>query len=249
MAGLAATEMFYEAKIIYESIASTTSPGFNPREWSVLLTQAQEKVVLDIYSDGTERNEPNRKALYPLLKFVEKTSGDIDTNSSYPNAYEVNLGNSLLNDYLYTLNERADITGFTDIEVKPISRDYWNANRFNPFKNPYEWMCWRLGEYHGAGTPLDIRPIIITDGKTLTKYKLDYLKKPDPIIIPNASYPNNTNSIEGFVLYTYRTTGLDCQLDQSIHRRIVEKAAKLATTYMKDQALQQMQIIEDKQDV
>ena len=43
---MTATDMSYEFNIVYESIASMAAPGYTEREKSVLLTQAQEEIII-----------------------------------------------------------------------------------------------------------------------------------------------------------------------------------------------------------
>jgi hypothetical protein len=227
MAALSRSEMKYEFKIIYESIASADAPGYTDRELSVLLTQAQEKVVLDICSDGADKDEFNRRALSTLFTSNTQTSF---TAGTYPNSYVVTIPT----DYLFALNERGSSTGTgyvrNNIEVKSISYDTYNANIYNPFYKPYEWLFWRL--------VADGKPTVITDGGTLSSYKIDYIKKPTPIIITTLT---TGQEIEGSYL-----TAADCTLDHSIHRKIVYKAAELAKMAIQDQMGYQLQNVEEK---
>lgn len=45
-------EMKYEAELLYESIASADAPGYDNKEWSHILTMAQEEVVKRIIDNG-----------------------------------------------------------------------------------------------------------------------------------------------------------------------------------------------------
>ena len=57
---MTATDMSYEFNIVYESIASMAAPGYTEREKSVLLTQAQEEIIIE----GPNRNQVQRTMLY-----------------------------------------------------------------------------------------------------------------------------------------------------------------------------------------
>jgi hypothetical protein len=227
MAAITAPQMAYEAKIIYESIASADAPGYNNREWSILLTQAQEWIVLEICKEGADKDEFNRRALSPL--FTSPAAITSFTAGTYPNSYVVTMPV----DYLYALNERGSSTGTgfvrTDIEIKSISFDTYNANRYNPFYQPCDWLFWKMvvGGNH----------LVITDGGVLSSYKLDYIKKPTPIIVSTLSAGQE---IEGLVAQT------NCILDHSIHRKIIYKAAVLAKMAIQDQLGYQLQNIEEK---
>ena len=83
---MTAREMRYEAEIIYESIASQDAPGYTDREWSVLLTQAQENIILDICKSGLDENELNRRKISKLLKY-KSFIPELITDIGFPNAY------------------------------------------------------------------------------------------------------------------------------------------------------------------
>lgn len=223
MAGLTAKEMQYEAKIVYEALASADAPGYTDRQWSILLTQAQEKVIIEIINEGLDKNESNRRAISKLLTPVTLNLKDLPT-SFWPNSKLISFPEV----YFHMVYDNIDDT----IKLKSVSYDYVNANLSNPFENPNEKEFWKVVSNEGI--------IIITDGVTeISKYKLIYLKKPIPIIT------KENIEIEG-----YKVTGaenqISCELDPIIHRRIVERAGRLAEAYVNNQAGYQLSRLEEQ---
>jgi hypothetical protein len=125
------------------------------------------------------------------------------------------------------LNERVN----NDIQVVQVSYDFINRNKNNPYKKPSpEEGYWRI-EASGSGTSKDYTQLIITDyDGQVNSYHLDFIKKPQPIIVPD-SYASGT--IGGFELADY-TTGLDCELHTITHDKIVLRAAAKAKNFIDD---------------
>ena len=251
MAGLTASEMMYEAKILYESIASADAPGFTPREWSVLLTQAQEKVVNELCRN-LDKDEFSRKQLSNLINYGHISSGITDGTrlTGYSDCSIVPLTslNETVQGFVYKplffYEQRGHTSTLTNIKIKEVDQEYPWANLENPYKKPSKLTFWQL-PYK------DDSVIVITNSGLLTHYYTSYIKKPYPIIVPSSTY-TNTMTLEGYNLYTglnsdgnlIRTYGIDCKLHVSLHRTIVQESASLAKALNKEDKafqLQQMQ--------
>lgn len=223
-----ATQMSYEFNVVYEAIASNDAPGYEPHEKSLILSTAQEEVLNDILEEGIEENEFNRLAISPLIKKIEVASGNITSNSHYSNGYTIDIATAssiTLDDVRYFVNERAN----SDVDITPISHDFYKANKDNPFKNPDSTEFWRLVNDLSDSATI----YIITDSTALTTYKLDYLTKLTPIIVPGVTA---SNVIDGTTVdTTINTNGLDCTLHHSVHRKIINKAAQNADVYIQNQ--------------
>jgi hypothetical protein len=225
MAGLTAREMQYEAKIVYEALASADAPGYTDRQWSILLTQAQEKVVMEIINEGFDKDETNRRIISKLLT---RESIDRPAVGFRPYIFNNSIQIELPEDYLHIAYD--NVNG--DISVKAVSHDFIDANIKNPFEKPYPEEFWRVVAENNV--------VIVTDGTTeVNKYNMVYIKKPEPII----TRVNIT--IEGIEAET--TDGQrHCKLDPIVHRRIVERAGRLAEAYVNNQAGYQLSMIEEK---
>jgi hypothetical protein len=220
MTGLTAKEMEYEAKVAYEAIASADAPGYTSRQWSILLTQAQEKVVRSIARDGMDKNEFNRRAISKLIT-TQTEAAPFPVIAHIPNSNDIEFDS----DYLYILQDTAN----TGVRVKPISYDYYHMNTDNPFEKPYDKEFWRLTSKKGV--------TVITDGTPLVNYVVTYIKRPKPIITKELT---TATAIEEYTAIT------DCELDHSVHREIVSVAARLANAYTTNQVGYQIQDIENQ---
>jgi len=219
MAGLTAREMEYEAKIVYEGIASSDAPGYTSRQWSVLLTKAQESIIKEIINDGWDKNEVNRRVISKLL--ASWTASGISSYTRWNNSYRI----AFPSDYMHIAEDYAN----NKIRVRPVTYDYVHSNINNPFQNPYKDEYWRLVDTEGV--------IVITDGTPLTNYSIVYIKRPSPIITANLT---DDTAIEGNKDYK------DCELDPAIHREIVNRAARLADAYINNQLGYQLNVLESQ---
>jgi hypothetical protein len=258
MAGLTASEMMYEAKVLYESMASADAPGFTPREWSVLLTQAQEKLVLELCGEGVDKDTFNRIALSQLKEYGIINLGSIYNALSltgYQNSFRVDRSglNQTVNGFVYRplffFEQRGNATlgavSLTNVKIKEVEEDYVSANTDNPYKNPNKIIFWQLPYKNDS-------VIVITNGTNLQSYYCGYIKKPYPIIVPYSGY-TSAMTIEGYNLNTgtnpdgnsVLTYGIDCKLHVSLHRKIVQEAAALAKATNKDQMALQLQKMQE----
>ena len=69
-------EFSREFDILYNNITSNQAPGLNEYEKSVFLTQAQESIILEMYSEKFESTEDVTSYLNALVK---KSVIDLDT--------------------------------------------------------------------------------------------------------------------------------------------------------------------------
>jgi len=239
---MTAEQMKYEAELIFESIASDAAPGYEPREWSHLLTSAQEEVVLDIVKMGIDRDESYRKAIAPLLNNVETTvsSGSLSEYADLENSQFVEISDDTM---VVTLERgfiNIDESKTKRINISPYSLDFIMANINNPFRKPDKsYAFWRCQGYTN-GSKIHI---LINDGTELNSYKYVKVRKPKPIIVPD-TYTSDDGQIDG-ENFSDNNAGLDCELGVMVHRKIVEKAAKLAYAADKDQIGYQIQTAEE----
>lgn len=217
MIGLTAPQMQYEAKVAYEAIASADAPGYTSKQWSMLLTQAQENIVLENLRIGFDFDELRRRVIESLISHKEYNSDNIESEAIIgEHAYRIELEEN----YMHVVKDTANST----VKVRPVSYDFYHANINNPFESPYEKEYWRLVGNNAV--------IIITDGSDLEEYSIVYLRRPTPIITKEGVEVENETGIQ------------DCELDHTVHRQIVNEAAKLAHAYTNNQAGYQIQSME-----
>jgi len=247
--------MFYEFRVGYDEITNFDAPGYNQKEASTFLTQSQENLVYDIHRNGLDYSEEERKSLSMLKTYTALTSAA----GNYPNGYLYTLPAGLM----FVTNERVDITFNTtstyynynatthqklDVRVKPVSDDYYNANVRNPNRQPSHEVVWRLDHGNTAGS--EKRHELICDSTfsiAATDYYLYYLRKPRPIIIEWASYAAGDGSIDGTAWTVGQAADQDCELDQIVHRRIIDSAVKLAYKALKDSQGYQLSAVDEQE--
>ena len=264
---LTATEMMYEAKIIYESIASANAPGYTEREWSVLLTQAQEKVVLEIYEAGMDEDESQRRAISPLFRTSEPIVGAVDASTAIASRITLPHYDSIVPSYIFDISDlpvgstASDLFRISNVSIgilvnavwvytgaESLSFDAYYKNRYNPFANPdINDYFWYMSFYdHKLKIPLILAIIDqhVVSPTTDISLIVDYLSKPEPIIIHYSGY--NTETLEGIALSGFKIADQDCKLHPSVHRRIVERAARLAMATQQEQLGYQLQMVDNK---
>jgi hypothetical protein len=215
--------------LLYDKVTNLAAPGYLSSEIEEFLNKAQEQKLYQTYTpkgnkyqEGLEETEKRRKDLSELtrnvnLSVTDQSSSQVGTE---PNGvfYDLPL------DFLYTMSEEITITSTNScidgsrVQVKPITHDEYTINRRNPWKRPDETLVWRLEfsrEVPGATEAK--RHELITDGVSITpsqisNYQIRYIKRPRQIVI-NAS----------------PALAVDCELDESVHREIVDIAVRIAT--------------------
>jgi hypothetical protein len=242
-----AVQMGYEFLLGYNKIASDGAPGYNKREISTMLTEAQAEEVRDILSIYGVKYVKGFDVDAKITRYIDELVDNYNATCIAINPVAANKRNgifvSLPTNHFYSLQEEtiSNINGNTCevvadnnlaaneavlrySNVKPVTYDMYNQNIENPFRKPYKKLVWRLvyntNQYE-----------LITDGTyKIYKYILRYLRNPRPIIIQSTEY-NNLGSLEidGYLWSAYSATSLDCQLHESFHRNIIARAITKAT--------------------
>ena len=219
-------EFRYEFDLLYNNIMSDMAPGLDDYEVSLFLTEAQEKVVTQLYSGvnftgGFESAEKVRRYLANLIRRVVMNK---DTNPALP-APETRLyhGKYLeydigVNDNLMVFISERVVLKDTEccerdksVNVTPIKYDELNKVMENPFRRPNNRQALRVDDETHA-----VRILSRTD---IVEYSYDYLKRPDPIIVSNLPAGFSINGV---------STEQTSELDESLHRTILDYAVQLA---------------------
>lgn len=236
---MTADQMNYEFEVGYDRITNFDSPGYTNKEKSTFLTQAQEEIILDLLKDEDHYKEDFKKSVSKLKTIVSVPIGDFTTSASnYPNGFIVVVPSTVIR----VNNERINIRTtsdhsypnkeFLDVPVKPVDDDYYHANKKNPYKKPSEDLVWRIDQGTNA---LKQHVYILPSNCTPTTVYIHGYRKPEPIVIKDASYVVADGAIDGRNWSTYTANGLDSELDPIMHRAIVERAIKLAFAALQDQ--------------
>ena len=185
-------------------------------EKSLLLTEAQESIVKDLYNgkltgEGFESTEEQRRYLDALVSTLELTSKNLDiprmeSNSKFfslpPEVWYITYESALLSD------EALGCKNSTVVEVVPVRQDEYNRIKKNPFRGPSDRRVIRIDT--GASTV-----------ELISKYNIEkYLSKPKPIILEDITRDNLSIDNEREKMW--------CSLNTALHRPILERAVALA---------------------
>ncbi len=188
-------------------------------EKSVLLTKAQEDLIISIYTGKTptgdffENTEEIRRSLSNLV-----LTSIIDNKEEGINGLAENSVFYKLPDNLWFITYEGVILGGENAgchngkpaDVVPIKQDEYHKTIRNPFRGPSYRRALRLD--YGKGI------VEIISDYEITKYIVKYLSKPSPIVLVHLG----SLSIDG----TNKET--ECKLNSALHRVILERAVRLA---------------------
>lgn len=209
---------------IFNNLSSNKAPSVNLYDKSWYLTRAQEEIVLGYYKGtlnaGFEVTEEMRRSLSSLVRtaICQKDSGQNVNLTSKSSVY-------ILPENLWFITyEGAKITTSStcsskEVPVTPMTQDeLWRVIN-NPFRGPTARRVIRQ----------DIAPNAEGKGRVelissypITEYKVRYLEKLSPIILTDLSEYNENLYIDEKQEETI------CKLDNTLHSKIIEAAAKMA---------------------
>ena len=204
-------EFDLEFDILYNNINSGKAPGINALEKSILLTQAQDFVVQNLYSRlGFENDESVMQTLSPLVTSNTYTqeNKNIVKDEKDKNRYLISKPQEIS----YIVYESAKIKNGcseTQVDVLPVKSDDFNKIYRNPFRGCTKLRVLRL---------LEEDKIVIVSKYDVTDYYVKYIRRPKNIVLEGAP----SFGVDGYKLKE------DCELPSSIHRTILYKAIELA---------------------
>ncbi|WP_308395934.1 hypothetical protein [Prevotella sp.] len=190
-------------------------------EKSVLLTKAQEEIVLSLYNsknpygEAFEGTEELRRYLSNLI--TEKSLKPITNISGTPLGLESKSKFFTLPEDLWFItlesvvidNSKCDAE--TIMKVYPVKQDEYQAIRDNPFRGANDRRALRLDLSEGN--------VEIICKYMIAIYYIRYIKKVPPIILEDL--PNDL-TIEG------KSEASDCILHEALHQKILDRAVQLA---------------------
>lgn len=223
-------ELKTETELLYESINSSTTPGFLDAEWSRIFTVAQRKVVLDILQEGINKNTFNQMAISKLVQkdsytsFIDDTHYRNSDGTTFAKKLNIGVGGKVFDSkFFWILDEYVTTASYVNIPILRITFDFYRENLDNPFRKPDPIEGYWLLQYASVvpGTSTSIEPVFITDGTVITGYYIIGVFHPD-------NYPISSTAV-----YPVGGTQASC-LNESVHYRIVEKAVTLARMSVDD---------------
>lgn len=234
-------ELNNEFEIHYNSIAGQSAPNLDAYEKSVYLTKAQLEIVKNYYDSASNRKQRGFEASEKRREDLKELIKNYSNSDAFNDSSKIHLSSRFFNipdDVFIIINEQVEITSEdcfngNTINVKPVSHDEFNRQIKNPFKTPDNSLAWRL-DYSSINNNKVVEivsPYNVTGSLT---YKLRYLKYPRPIILKDLvlEFPGDTLSIDN------QTGESNCELNESLHREIVDRAVELALRDYKPQGLE-----------
>lgn len=201
----------------FDSKEELDSLDFNEYEKSIFLTDAQQQIVIELY---TGRN--NKGASFEATEELRAYLRNLIKSATLEEQLNVrsNLRTQLFklpSDSLFIIYEEAKIQDDNSgchngsiISVTPSTWDLFHRTKRNPFRRPNNRKAIRMD----CGSNM----IEVVSEYHIGEYNIKYLVKPTPIILANFSEV----TIDGFNTIT------ECELDSVVHRQILERAVQLA---------------------
>lgn len=231
-------EFSTEFDILYDNISSSSAPGLDMYEKSVYLTTAQFELVKAAYCGynplkrSFEGDEQKRRELSELVKDF-KSNIFIDSNKSLSNKSKLL---EIPSNVMYIVYESVDLNDNcgkrVSVEVKPISYDDLNSSMKNPFKKPNGKRVFRLDISKDATS----KNVELVSEVPMLSYSMRYVKYPSPIVLNNFELDENIAGLE--LTVNGVNTINQCELDESIHREILNRAVELAIRDYRENSLQ-----------
>lgn len=211
-------EMYKEFNLYFNNLMSNQAPGLLPYEISVYMTKSQYLIEDELYKQY-ENSESIRKNLSNLVVSASITPASvtyekIDANSKFF---------ALPSDLRYIVYESVLMNNYADkciknqkIHIQPVLHDEYDSVHNNPYRFNIR-RALRLDVFISGNKYSEI----VAKDNNIASYMIRYIKTPRPIFMEGCAA---TDSIEG-VLYTGPDAG---EMNPTLHRAIVETAAKLA---------------------
>lgn len=236
-----ASEWLQEFNLLYDNISSGKAPGLEPYEISVFLTNAQERIVVALYSgtlgDAFESKEAITSYLSPLVKQKKITAYTQPTGDDARLMHGVqSYVYELPDDLLFRTYESCSLNAgrkcnAEEAIVVPVTQDeFWRTYR-NPFKGPNAHRVLRLA-YSDALPESETSAEGSSDdtfnetkySELVSKYKpnyysVRYISYPEPIIIEDLPDGLSINGCD---------KAQPCKLNEALHQTILAEAVRMA---------------------
>ena len=214
-------EFSLEFDLLYNNIMSNKAPGLSEYEKSLFLTQAQEAIVLDIYSgkygNSFERTEETTSYLNQLLKQRTYDSGEftegnkLDTRSIFVTLPEDIWFKTGETAYIIDDFYKCNVDGLREVIVFPVTQDTLVRTKRSPFRGPNERRILRLDSGKNQ--------VELISNYEIHSYTVRYLSRPEPIILKELP--------QGLTIGG-KSSPQTCLLNTAIHKAILSKAVLIA---------------------
>ena len=213
-------ELYEEFNLVYNNLGSNKAPGLDKYEISVYMTKSQDIIEDGLYREFEHSEEARKKLsnmlhteiLYPVQNVDNYKLFSDDTMFELPE------------DLKYIVNEKIKMSPTADycvknkfISVQPCLHD--EVDRIK--KNPYRFNAGRALRLDTSVNGVKYSEIVsMLSG--IEYYQVRYIKKCKPIILVDLRTIGDDLSIDD------KKGVSQASLDESLHRQIVETAARMA---------------------
>ena len=215
------------------------APDIDQYERSVYLTTAQEQIAKAYYSGhektrtGFEGSEKRRRTMSELVKSYSQTTHSTSSRGMVKDsiffAIPTNVFYIVSENVTLESTKDACING-TKALVRPVTNDEFWADYRNPFRKPNKNKAWRLDISKDGSNPV----VEIVASHDVSRYEMRYVKAPEPIILTDLT----VGEFEGMGLsINGQTAPQTCQLNEEIHREILNRAVELAVRDYREPSL------------
>lgn len=219
--------------VLYNNITSNQAPGLDELEKSVFLTKAQDEIIKNYFlrqsnpkQAGFDNNQKRQTDFSNIISIYDINT--TDNSSKFTEAVYATQSSAnnieLPTDLFLVINELVNSSGRW-LVVKSISFDEYDRLMQKPFKYPTYNQAWRLIVNTNKAD------VIVGPNEEISQYRMRYIRIPKPIIIGDLG----GLTING---YTFISTGTPsstqisgdnpCELDESLHEEILQRAVELA---------------------
>lgn len=202
---------------VLQPFGFTQSPlELDEYEKSVLLTEAQELLVRELYKgvpqgESFEKTEEMRRSLDSLVKTVRLNPSEGDTITDCSVVYNLPADTWFVTYEAAIFDDpNAGCFNGKEVQVIPMTQDEFHRARRNPFRKPSKRKVIRLDNGY--------LKVEIVSEYNLSTYIVRYFSRPKPIIL---------ETLEG-VSINGQTNKTECELNSVTHRAILERAVQLA---------------------
>lgn len=209
----------YSTQMNFGDSASMGGMVLDEYEKSLFLTQAQEQIVVELYTGRNNKLSSFEKTeeLRSNLKGLIKTDTPTESKEGFKGISKYSKFFILPDDVLFITYEAATIDdesagckNGSEISITPVTQDEFNRVMNNPFRQASKRRALRLDN------GLDVAEIVTK--YNIKDYTIRYLSKPKPIVLANL----------GEVSIDKENKITECKLDSAMHRYILERAVALA---------------------
>ncbi len=215
--------------ILYNNITSNQAPGLNEYEKSMFLTKAMNELIKNKFY-ATRNNagvgyDTTSKRQIELNGLVTLFDCSVIDDSTIIKLDKRSIAFNYPDNIMFSLNEVLNASDLI-LQVRSLDFEEYSTLMSKPYQRPLKRQAWKLMNSNMNGKA--IVEIILPKSDMSSKgieYTIKYIRYPKPIIVGDLS--KYSSSIDGYSSVT------ECELDESVHEEILQRAVELAkTAYM-----------------